>query len=137
VISPTSLVPGAAAVKSRPIRSAVAGAAGSAIVVPPGPGLAGDQPEPAHQRPHQLRRDGHPAPGQRGVDPPVAVRAVRVVKDVLDEFGEHLPARQRGRFRPVPPFVEPGPGHGQPVAHFRDGVGVLLPVDEFVHRIYR
>jgi hypothetical protein len=62
---------------------------------PPGPGLAGDQPESAHQCPDQLGRDGHPATREGGVHPPVAVGAVRVIEDLVDQFGQHFPADQR------------------------------------------
>src|SRR6185369_17379037 len=91
----------------------------------------------AHDRPHELRAAPLALADQRGVDAAMPVGFVRVVVDPLDEGGESLPAARGRRGRPVVPLVEPGGGHGQPLAHLHDRVLRLLRIDELVLRAHR
>ena len=104
-MSPTSLVPGAVAVKSRRTRSGTSPASPARVVVgPPRPRLARHRAEFAHQPPHQLGSGRDLAADQHGVDPAVAVGAVGVFEDRGDDGLQLLAALRGGRGRP--PAVE-------------------------------
>src|SRR3954468_3908810 len=104
---------------------------------PPGPRLAGLQAQLAHQLADQLGAAGHAGAGQRGMDAPVAVGAIGVVEDRLDQRGKIGAAAGGGRGRSVAPLVEPRRRHSGPRAHVAHGVVVLLRVDELVACAHR
>jgi hypothetical protein len=104
-MSPTSVVPGASAVKSRATRSGIEPVSPPSVVVGPGLGLARDQAQLAHDRPHQFRGDVLALTGQGGMDPTVPVGQLGVGEDRFDEGGQAgAPACGR-RGRPVAPLV--------------------------------
>src|SRR4051794_16534373 len=104
---------------------------------PPGPQLARLQAQLGHQLADQLRAAGHAGAGQRGMDAPVAVGAIGVVEDRLDQRGKIGAAAGGGRGRSVAPLVEPRRRHSGPRAHVAHGVVVLLRVDELVACAHR
>src|SRR5664279_4274151 len=137
-MSPTSLTPGAGAVKSRATRSGTAVASPGVVVVGRnGLGWQGIQAQAAHHRPDQLRAAGHLSEYQLGVDTSVTVGAVGVLEDRSDDGFQLLTPRCRGRGRPAQPVVEPGSGHPRPHAHQRGREERLLRVDELVLRDHR
>src|SRR5664279_1679855 len=102
-----------------------------------GPNLAADQVQLPHQRPDELRADGHAEAGQLGMHTPVAVGVVRVGEHLPDQQPQLGPAGRRRRARPAAPFIEPGGGHRHPLAHLHDRVQCLLRVDELVLTAHR
>jgi hypothetical protein len=93
-MSPTIFWPGLSAVKAR---------AGGALLgqrAPPRPGLARHQAQLAHQPPDELGAAQLAAPGQQGVQPPVAVLAVIRVEQCLDLYFQKFPSSGSRRFRP-------------------------------------
>ena len=103
-MSPTSLTPGASALKSRATRSGVG----------PRPGLARDQTQLTHDRPDQLQAARLALAGQLGVHPAVTVGLVGHLEDRLDEHAQVRAAPGGGRGRAVAPLVETRRGHRQP-----------------------
>src|SRR5664280_1810483 len=79
VMSPTSLVAGVSQVKSRATRSGVSEASPATVVVGrQGRGWHATRPSSRMSQPDRLRVGMVTEPGEVGVDPAVAVRAVRV-----------------------------------------------------------
>src|SRR5664280_731606 len=79
----------------------------------------------------------HAEAGQLGMHPPVAVGVVGVGEHLPDQQAPLGPAGRRRRARPAAPFIEPGGGHGHPLAHLHDRVQCLLRVDELVLTAHR
>src|SRR6266516_142596 len=108
---------------------------------PPRPRLAGHQAQLAQQGADQLRPCPHAPAGQLPPDPPVPVRAVGIVKGLLDQELELLPPSRGCAFRPGPPFVIPRSRHFEPCAHARDRrsgrAGGVLRIDELIHLAHR
>src|SRR5664280_2479970 len=113
------------------------GVAGDGGGRPPRPRLAGPQVQLPHQRSDELQAGGHAEAGQLGLYPPVAVGVVRVGEHLPDQQPQLGPAGRRRRARPAAPFIEPGCGHGHPLAHLHDRVQCLLRVDELVLTAHR
>src|SRR5918912_1776726 len=116
VMSPTNFLPGAGDVKSRRTRSGMGCRAGIGLgqAVPPRTGLAGHQPQLAHEGPDQLRGAALAAAGQLGVHPPVAVGLIELREDIGDQVPKMLAARRRRRWWPITPLVVARGGHLQP-----------------------
>src|SRR5215207_11186041 len=130
-MSPTSLVPGASAWKSRASRSGIT--PGSPATGGGGPErarLAGDQAQLAHDRADQFRGEALALAVQGGMDPAVPVGVLGVVEDPLDEGGQAGPAPGGRRGGPVAPLVEARGRHFHPRAHLHDRVPRLLGIDE-------
>src|SRR6266566_7715909 len=137
-MSPTSLVPGAAALKSRRTRSGMASASPATVVTGrQGRGWQATRPSWRISPADQLIAHVHAHADELGVHPPVAVGAVGVGEDLPDEDLQPLLALCGRRLGSVAPFVEPRPRHVNPLAHLGDRVVGLLGVDEPVLAAHR
>jgi hypothetical protein len=112
---------------------------------PPGPRLAGHQPQLTHQAADQLQPGLHTPSGQLQGHPAVAIRAVGVLKSFRDQQFKLVPPFCRSTVRTGSPFVEPGLGYLKPGAHLSDrrsagrfpGHGGILRLDERVLLAHR
>src|SRR6266496_4199924 len=113
------------------------GVAGDRRDRPPRPRLAGHQAQLAHQPADQLIARLHAEAGKLSVHASVAVGAVGLSEDVLDEDLQLLLALGGRRFLPAAPLMKPRPRHVHPLAHLAGRVVSLLGVDELVLRAHR
>src|SRR5512132_3096947 len=135
-MSPTSRVPGAAAVKSRPTRSGVAAAAASAMVVSRyGRGWQATSPNCRISVRTSSGLTRSPQRTSWGVHPPVAVGPAAGRERRRDERGQPPPAGRARRLGPGPPVVETPRRHTDPRAHLADREASFAAgdiVDEFM-----
>ena len=100
---------------------------------PPSPAPT-DQALVAHDPRHPLPADAHTVVPERTMHTRPAIRAARLVKDVLDTFAEFLVEALTGRRNVLVPLVEGGPGDLEQLARLDDVAPLqLLRLDEREH----
>src|SRR3954471_8339128 len=130
-MSPTSLVPGASAWKSRASRSGIMpGSPATVVVGRNGRGWQGIRPSSRMIERTSSGGEALALAVQGGMDPAVPVGVVGVVEDPLDEGGQAGPTPGGRRGGPVAPLVEARGRHVHPRAHLHDRVPRLLGIDE-------